>query len=135
MIVKPKFGSEFVADFAFSFRRHNGLQWIFVEIEKASKKIFTKGDQFTSDFTQAEDQILNWEQFLDQHITYMQEKYEELYKPEFFLIYGRSSELATARKNKIESKFKSSSNKYFRTYDDLLNNFIKTVQNLTTALF
>ncbi|KAA9357280.1 Shedu anti-phage system protein SduA domain-containing protein [Larkinella humicola] len=128
MLVKPNLGGIYKPDYAFALRHLNGLQWIFVEIEKPSKKIFTMGNknfQFTSDFTQAKGQLLEWDRYITNNTLYLKNKFQDLFKPKYHLIYGRQSEITVEKREYLTVEFNESNNRIFSTFDDLYYKFNK----------
>ena len=125
VVPKPSLAGERYPDFAFSFRSSFGARWLFVEIERPSKLIFTKGDefQFTSDFTQAKGQLLQWDTLITRDQAFFAKRFPGLSKPEFHLIYGRDAELDTVRRDMLVAEFSSTPNRTFSTFDDLANRF------------
>ena len=124
-VPKPSLGGERQPDFGFSIRSAFGARWIFVEIERPNKQIFTKRDdfQFSSDFTQAKGQLLQWDALITKDLPYFERRFAGLLKPEFHLIFGRDSELDPPRREMLAAEFSTSSNRSFSTFDDLANRF------------
>lgn len=108
---------------------HNGPEYIFVEIERADKDIFVKSGQFSASFTQAKDQLLDWDNWLTKNHAYVSGKLPNLYKPQFHLVIGRDTDLTKDQKEKIQSEFSATSRR-FSTYDDLSNRFRAIVDRL-----
>lgn len=67
MIPHRRLGVEYATDFA--LRRHDG-SWTLVEIERPQDKMFTARDDFTARFTHAFGQVLDFQQWVDQHVAY-----------------------------------------------------------------
>ena len=57
---KLRLGDDYITDYVLSVQASHGSQYVFVEIERADKKIFTTSGQFTAEFTQAKGQLLDW---------------------------------------------------------------------------
>ncbi len=127
---KPSLGGERQPDFAFSIRSAFGSRWIFVEIERADKQIFTTSEdfQFTRDFTQAKGQLLQWDTLITRELAYFERRFPGLLKPEFHLVYGRDAELDPGRRDMLIAEFSSTPNRTFSTFDDLANRF-ETIVN------
>lgn len=127
----PQFalGSEYVADFVFLVQGLQGQQYVFVEIQKATKKLFTKRGQFTAQFTQAADQLLNWERWIRRNHAYMRERIPDLKNPLFHLIIGRGHALTAEQREKLQDAT-AGTNKVYSTYDDLLLRFRQIVLNV-----
>jgi Domain of unknown function (DUF4263) len=127
---QPHFGGERKPDFAISTQDYGGFRWIFVEIERPNKRIFTRGKefQFTKDLTQAEGQILEWEAIITKDHAYFEKRYSGLYKPQFLLVFGRDQELDEQRRDRLRTRF-AGSNKDFCTFDDLARRFERILSN------
>lgn len=75
---------------------------VLIEIEKPTKKWFTKKGQPTADLTQARTQLDDWRVWLNKNETGFREKYRlddvtyggKAFVPRFILVYGRRSEAA-----------------------------------------
>lgn len=103
LISQPEIGATFIRKPDFLWLSQDSLTFVpvFIEIEKPSKKTFTKAGQTSADFTQAMDQILEWKSILNKpenQIAFF-EKYnlpkrltEKVFKPQFVLLYGRREE-------------------------------------------
>jgi hypothetical protein len=132
VISKPSLGGERHPDFAFSFQSAFGARWLFVEIERPNKAIFTQGDdfQFTHDFTQAKGQLLQWDTLITKDQAFFAKRFPGLVKPEFHLIYGRDSELKERHRDMLLAEFSSVSNRRFSTFDDLTNRFERIINRV-----
>lgn len=119
---KWKLGEEYVTDFVFLIQGATGLEYVFVELEKPSKKIVTASGQFSAEFTQAKDQLNNWERWLTQNLNYAQQKLKGLFQPSYHLIFGRSNSLDENARQKLSVEF-SGTRKTFSTYDDIRDRF------------
>ena len=103
LISQPEIGTTYTRKPDFLWLSQDSLTFVpvFIEIEKPSKKTFTKSGQTSADFTQAMDQILEWKSILntpENQIAFFkkynlpQELTRKTFKPQFILIYGRRSE-------------------------------------------
>lgn len=126
---KLKLGDQWVTDFVLRVHGADGAEYVFVEIERADKKIFTGSGQFTADFTQAKDQLLNWERWIERNIAYLREKLPDLYKPQFHLVMGRDIGITAEQRDKLKSEF-GGTRRRFSTYDDLLTRFEVIIKRL-----
>lgn len=131
-MAKPTLAGERVPDFAFSMRASSGAQWVFVEIERPSKQISTRGEefQFTSDFTQAKGQLLSWDTLIIRDLGFFERRFPGLSRPEFHIIFGRDSELTPKRREMLLAEFANTPNRKFSTFDDLGNRFEKIIQRI-----
>jgi hypothetical protein len=132
VLPRPSLAGERVPDFAFSFKSAFGTRWLFVEIERPGKLIFTKGKefQFTSDFTQAKGQLLQWDTLITRDQAFFANRFAGLVKPEFHLIYGRDAELDAGRRDMLRAEFSTTPNRAFNTFDDLANRFETIIRRI-----
>ncbi len=126
---KFKLGEDYITDYVLLVQGHNGPEYVFVEIERVDKEIFTRLGQFSSSFTQAKDQLLNWDNWLTKNHAYVSGKLPNLFKPNFHLVVGRDLSMDKEQKEKITSEF-SSTTRRFSTYDDLATRFKTIVEQL-----
>ena len=129
---KPSLGGERFPDFGFSIRSAFGARWIFVEIERPDKSIFTTGKtfQFTSEFTQAKGQLLQWDILIMRDHAFFEKRFPGLQKPEFHLVYGREAELDSTRREMLTAEFSTTPNRTFSTFDDLANRFESIINRI-----
>lgn len=130
---KHKLGAEYVTDFVFSQIEQTSRRYWFVEIEKPSKELFTQAGQFSSDFTQAKDQLLSWDCWVENNIAYAREKLPGLFKPSFLLIMGRNNQRTIENEAKLRAEF-ANTNRFFLTYDDIADRFERALENLATYI-
>lgn len=129
---KPTLGGARTPDFAISYQHSSGTRWLFVEIEHASKPIFTRGlePQFHSKFEQARKQIRDWQALIARNPAFFRDKFQELADPEFLLVYGRSMELDEVRRTHLRVEFSEKPTMSVCTYDDLAARYSKTMERL-----
>ncbi|SFK67573.1 protein of unknown function [Marinilactibacillus piezotolerans] len=127
---KHSFGSEYEADYV--LKRYNGLYDV-VEIEASTLNVYTKQGNPTSALVHAEQQIMDWLEWIEHNNSYARDKIQELYSPKGYVVIGRSNALTLETKEKLRRR-----NLVFRykieviTYDDLLEN-AKSLLNLLTG--
>lgn len=103
LISQPELGSVIRRKPDFLWIAKNSLQLcpVFIEIEKPSKKMFTRSGDVASDFTHAYGQLQEWQTLLNDPTaqqTFFQcygisDDYRSLqFKPQYLLIYGRREE-------------------------------------------
>ena len=126
---KFKLGKEYVSDFLFRTQGTQGEEYVFVEIERATKRIFTQADQFSSEFSQAKSQILSWQTWVGENIAYLRQDVPSLYHPYFHLVMGRSHDMSRGRSAMIRNEFANPFHR-FSTYDDVLQRFEQIISNL-----
>jgi hypothetical protein len=124
MIPKFRLGSEYVVDFLFLVQGDLGLEHVFVEIESPKKGIFTKAGHVTSAFTQAEQQLVDWQRWIRSNHAYLRTKLPECYRARYHLIMGRSDDLSEGHREALVEKL-SGTDRSFSTYDHLLEKFVR----------
>jgi len=118
IIPKHKLGSEFEVDYA--LEKYNGLIDL-MEIESSNLNIFTKQGNPTSYLVHAEQQVIDWLDWVEKNNSYARKGLEGLISPKGFVIIGRSSSLTEKTKASLIRR-----NKAFNgiisilTYDDVL---------------
>ena len=126
---KFKLGEDYVTDYVLLVQGHQGQEYVFVEIERPDKELFTESGQFSAKFTQAKDQMLDWDRWLTKNHAYVSQKLPNLYKPQFHLVIGRGNNLDREQQAKIQSEFTGTTRR-FSTYDDLANRFKVIIDRL-----
>ena len=129
VIKKQDFGKEFFSDFVI---RRLDDQYIFIEIEKPSKQLFTKKLYPTQKLSQPIGQILNWFVWIEDNINYAQSHgFPNIHSPKGVIVIGRKNKL-TEKENR---QLKILNDIYYPkieilTYDDVLKNARNIIKNL-----
>ncbi len=119
IIPKHKLGSDYEMDYA--LERMSGL-FDLVEIEPSSSSIFNKKGDPSGRLVHAEQQVLNWMEWIEKNYSYAKEKLKGLVRPRCFIVIGRNDSLSKNDRLKLKRR-----NRIFSdlleiiTYDDLLN--------------
>lgn len=124
---KEKLGTEFVTDYV--VRTATG-EYLVVEIEKPQDSLFTQGDDFTATFTHALGQVLDFQEWLEQNISYAQKKLPDISEPSGLLIMGRRTNLSTRQQRKLARFNLNSRRVTVLTYDDLIEKGERLYENL-----
>lgn len=124
---KHKLGDDLITDFVVKTFQD---EYILVEIEKPQDKIFTKKGSFSSSFTHAYNQVLEFLLWIDDNVSYAQKKLPGISCPTGLLIMGRSNDLNERELKKLRYFNANSTRIKVLTYDDLLKNAEKLYQNL-----
>lgn len=128
IIPKQKLGDDYITDFV--VRKLNN-EHLLVEIEKPSDNIFSKSNDFTSKFTHALGQVIDFQEWVESNIAYAGSKMPGISSPIGILIIGRDRSLNPVQKAKLK-RFNTTINgrvKVF-TYDDILKNANILYQNI-----
>lgn len=98
---KIKFGSEYVADFAWFQVDSLGIEWNLVEIEPPTEPLFTaKGDP-SSSFNHALEQIRNWNRWILTNGAYARRLLPNVLYPLGHLFMGRRKDLTQRYREKL----------------------------------
>jgi len=109
-------GLEFKTDFV--LRRHDG-RYIVVEIEKPQDRIFTKGVDFTKEFTHAVGQVIDFQQWVAENVAYAEKHFPGISTPDGVVVIGRRADLDDRRKRKLERWQFNSRSIEILAFDDL----------------
>jgi hypothetical protein len=118
VIPKHRLGSEFEMDYA--LERTSGLIDL-VEIEASNHALFTKAGNPSEQLVHAEQQVLDWLDWIEKHGEYARTKFPGLLSPVGYVVIGRSASLSVADRARLTRR-----NLMFQgtlvilTYDDLL---------------
>jgi len=115
---KHELGSDFVTDFV--LKRIND-EYVLVEIEKSTDKLFTQKGIFHSELTEAMAQVRDFQAWIHDNIAYAREKLPGIRRPEGLLIIGRRVELDRGLAQKLdEENYSRRGHLKIVTFDDLL---------------
>jgi hypothetical protein len=119
VVPKHRLGAEFEMDYALI--RPSGLADL-VEIERSTYAIFTKSGNPSQFLVHAEQQVLDWLDWIDRHGEYARESIPGLFTPKGIVVIGRSVTLGKSDRDRLVRR-----NLILRpsleilTFDDLLN--------------
>ena len=119
IIPKHRLGSEFEVDYA--LEKFNGLIDL-MEIESSTLNVFTKQGNPSNHLVHAEQQVIDWLDWVEKNNSYARNGLDGLLSPKGFVIIGRTSTLTDKTKASLIRR-----NKAFNgtitifTYDDLLS--------------
>lgn len=130
IIPKQKLGVEYITDFVL---RKFTDEYVLIEIEKPSDRIFNASNDFTSRFTHALGQILDFQEWVEANIAYAQKHMPNIISPTGLLIIGLSSELTTLQKSKLR-RFNVNNNGKVRVicFDEIVENANKLYNNIVS---
>lgn len=127
IIPKHKLGSEFEVDYA--LEKFNGLVDL-MEIESSTLNVFTKKGNPSNHLVHAEQQVIDWLDWIEKNNSYARNGLDGLISPKGFVIIGRTSTLTEKTKASLIRR-----NKAFNglitilTYDDVLSK-AKSLKNI-----
>jgi hypothetical protein len=117
IVPKQKLGVEFVTDFVV---RRLDNEYVLVEIERPQDDLFTSSHDFTSRFTHAIGQIIDFQEWVDQHGEYARTLMPGISSPKGLLLMGRRPRISERQASKLKRYSQGLSAVDILTYDDLL---------------
>jgi len=118
IVPKQKLGIELVTDFVV---RRLDNRYVLVEIEKPHDRLFTIAYDFSSRFTHAIGQIVDFQEWVDNHGEYARSLMPGISSPRGLLIMGLRSSLSERESAKLKRYCINSTSVDILTYDDLLS--------------
>lgn len=125
-----KLGKEYQVDFVIEEPNDN---YILVEIEPPSCKLFNRKGDPTKELTHGQRQVEDWRRWLRENISYAKNEIRELENigdPKCWVIIGRSNDLKNSEKKSLTQKNSELMHIEIMTYDELLNNAKSHLSNL-----
>ena len=127
VIDKHKLGTEYITDYIIETLTE---EYILVEIEKPQDKIFTKAGEFSSQFSHAFGQVLDFIDWIENNIAYARTKLPNITSPKGLLIMGRNNDLTEEMRRKLRRFNHNSNSIEVLTYDDLLSRAMSLYSNI-----
>ncbi|MCY7346665.1 MAG: DUF4263 domain-containing protein [Pyrinomonadaceae bacterium] len=115
VIPKHLLGAEYEMDYA--LERYDGI-YDLIEIESSNLKLFTKQGNPTKELVHAEQQVLDWQQWVEEKNFYAQEKLKGISSPKGFIIIGRYE--SENDKKKLKRRNATFNGIQILTYNDLI---------------
>ena len=114
---KHRLGDDLITDFVVTTLQG---QYILVEIEKPQDPIFTTSGDFSSKFSHAFGQVIDFIEWIESNISYAQKKLPGISAPKGVLIMGRSQNMSELEIKKLRRFNRNSNSIEVFTYDDVL---------------
>lgn len=130
LIPKQKLGEDFVTDFVVATPLEQGTVFYLVEIERANHPVLIKDGALSGPANHAVKQTLDWEIWLQNHQAYLRGKLPGLESPDFIIVIGRSNGMSEMEKSYLRAYNRRYKNTKLLTYDDLLAQFLATIERL-----
>ena len=127
ILPKKKLGIELVTDFVV---RRLDNEYVLVEIERPQDALFTGSDDFTARFTHAIGQIIDFQEWVDQHGEYARSLMPGISSPRGLLVMGRRSQISPRQASKLKRYSLGLSAVDISTYDDLLERAKNVYRNI-----
>lgn len=119
IIPKQELGSDYITDFV--IRKYND-EYIVVEIEKPSNKIFNENNDFNAQLFHALKQVLDFQEWVESNISYAQRHMPNISSPKGLVIIGRTNELSEERLNDLRRLNMTLNDRVnILSYDDLIH--------------
>lgn len=120
VIPKHRLGAEYEMDYA--LERVSGIVDL-VEIEASTHRLFTKAGKPSQFLVHAEQQVLDWMDWIEQHGGYARSSHPGLISPVGYVVIGRSNELTYEDQRRLTRRNLVFQGKLtILTYDDVLSN-------------
>lgn len=128
IIPKHKLGAEYEMDYA--LQRFDSV-FDLVELESSNLQVFNKNGQPSHHLVHAEQQVLDWQEWLEEKNFYAREKLENISNPKGIVVIGRSqtTDLKKLRRRNISF----GSNLVIYTYDQLLEKLKTLDKNIRSG--
>jgi len=128
LFTKQKLGSDFITDYV--IKRTNN-QYVLVEIENSTDKLFNQNGSFTSSLTVAISQVRDFQAWVSDNLTYAQKKMPGIKHPEGLVVIGRGCNLSEIQKKRLaEENYSRRGHIRIVTYDDLLETSKTVYKNI-----
>lgn len=125
---KHELGAEFITDFV--IKRLND-EYILVEIEKSTDRIFTLSGRLHSQLTDALSQVRDFQAWIHDNIAYARTRLPGIRRPEGLVVTGRSSQLNPRDRVRLdEENFSRRGHVRIVTFDELLDQARTVYRNL-----
>ncbi|HEV2692787.1 MAG TPA: Shedu immune nuclease family protein [Verrucomicrobiae bacterium] len=135
IIPKHLLGSDYEMDYA--IQRISGF-YDLVEIEASTHKLYTKSGNPTKELIHAEQQVLDWFQWMETNSAYAQKDLPNIQRPFGYIIIGRRSSLTNENKERLHRRnITLRATMQILTYDDLLDrakSLLGMLQGQTTVV-
>jgi len=128
LFTKQKLGSDFITDYV--VKRTNN-QYVLVEIENSTDKLFNQNGSFTSSLIEAISQVRDFQAWISDNLAYAQKKLPEIKHPEGLVVIGRGCNLNKMQKKRLaEENYSRRGHIKIVTYDDLLETANSVYKNI-----
>ena len=125
---KHQLGTEFITDFV--LRRIND-EYVLVEIENSTDRLFKKDGSFTADLTKAVAQVRDFQGWVSDNISYAQSKLPEIRHPWGLVVIGLRRDLGPEMVRRLgEENFSRRGHIRIVTFDDLLDQATAVYRNM-----
>jgi len=125
-ISKQRLGIEHITDFVL---RRLDDKYLLVEIEKPQDRIFTHQGDFTAQFSHALGQVLDFQAWIADNLSYAQKHLPLIVAPRGLLVMGRRSDLTDQDKRKLHQMNVSLPTIDIATFDDLYESTARLYEN------
>lgn len=124
-----------VTDFVFRDANH---EYLLVELERSTLKLFRRDGHATSELTHAQGQIVDWKRYLEDNLQTVQRELGLVgitANPSGLIVIGRSSSLLSRDRRKLQAMGTDSPKLRIMTYDDVYENAKAVLENLLGTMW
>lgn len=124
---KISLGNEHVTDFVIQSR---DCEYILVEIEAPTHKLFTRNGNPTAALTHAIRQTSDWRDWIAENTDYARRSMPGITEPKCWVVIGRSTNLNDNEIKALRRMNKEYANIQIKTYDDLIGEILRYIANM-----
>jgi hypothetical protein len=120
----------------FVFRDATG-DYLLVEIERSTLRLFRSDGQQTAELTHALDQVMNWKRYLEDNLRTVQEELGLVgisSNPRSLVVMGRSAPLSAENRRKLGTMEGQSPRVKIMTYDDVAEHAKSVAENILGSM-
>lgn len=128
LYTKQELGSDFITDYVV---KQMNNQYVLVEIENSTDKLFNQNGSFSSHLTAALAQVRDFQAWISDNLSYAQKKLPLIKHPEGLVVIGRKDYLSELEiKRLTEENYSRRGHIKIVTYDDLLETAKNVYRNI-----
>jgi len=128
LYTKQELGSDFITDYVI---KQTNNQYVIVEIESSTDKLFNQNGSFSSHLTAALAQVRDFQAWISDNLSYAQKKLPSIKHPEGLVVIGRRPSLNEMQiKRLAEENYSRRGYIKIITYDDLLDTAKNVYKNI-----
>lgn len=123
------FGAKLRCDFAWLNDNSSGPEWVIVEIEKPSMRLFTKAEKPATELNSALEQVRSWDRYFKEHRDEAKRIFGAVAKFRYILVAGSHQDWATEQASRWRVHHHSISEIEIKSMDTFLKSIAAYKQN------
>jgi len=127
ILPKHRLGKEYITDFVIC---EVGSEYILVEIEAPSQRLFNKSGDPSAPLTHTQRQVEDWREWVSENIAYARKSLSGINDPDCWIIMGRDISLSSRDCKALDRKNKELLHITIMTFDDLFKKACRHFDNL-----